>query len=692
MMKYSFSFSLVFFVCSVLFAQNVEFKSSNFKDDKDGFKEAVNNVKIADDFLEAGMELVENQNNPKMNFFNALEKYLLANDFNPNNAELNAKIGQAYLHTSSKEKALKYLQKAIELDADIEPMVYYWLGVAYQYHYKFEQAKAQFDVCQDRMKDKHFDEIKKKVLKRIDECNNAIEFTANPERVWVENIESINTEYPDYCPAISADESMMIFNSKRSGAMADDGYFFSSIYISYNENGKWSKPSPMDPPLNSEKHDECLALSPDGQSMFVYKETNGVGNIYQSFLDGDKWTEPVKLQEAKINTDNNETHASFSHDGIKIYYVTDHSYGNRGGKDIFFSGAMDDFKKSWGKGMGIDRNVNTVYDEGAIYMHPDGKTIYFSSKGHNSMGGYDIFKSERVGNGWSKPVNMGYPINTPYDEQFFVMSANGRHAYLSSDRAGGKGNTDIYLITFLGPEKPTTIDTEDHLLASFVNPIKEARLEGPVKVETKNLTILKGRIIDDFTDKPVAAEIEIVDNVKNEVISRFTSNSSTGKFLISLPSGINYGIAVKAEDYLFHSENFNLPEMADYQLVEKDIRLKNVCIGCKIVLNNIFFDTGKSNLRPESTNELNRLVKLLNDIPKLRIEISGHTDNVGSAKSNQDLSERRAKSVVDYLISKGIAASRLEYKGYGDTDPISTNDTAAGRQLNRRTEFKVLNN
>jgi outer membrane protein OmpA-like peptidoglycan-associated protein len=272
------------------------------------------------------------------------------------------------------------------------------------------------------------------------------------------------------------------------------------------------------------------------------------------------------------------------------------------------------------------------------------------------------------------------------------MSANGRHAYLSSDRAGGKGNTDIYLITFLGPEKPTTIDTEDHLLASFVNRIKEARLEGPVKVETKNLTILKGRIIDDFTDKPVAAEIEIVDNVKNEVISRFTSNSSTGKFLISLPSGINYGIAVKAEDYLFHSENFNLPEMADYQLVEKDIRLKNVCIGCKIVLNNIFFDTGKSNLRPESTNELNRLVKLLNDIPKLRIEISGHTDNVGSAKSNQDLSERRAKSVVDYLISKGIAASRLEYKGYGDTDPISTNDTAAGRQLNRRTEFKVLNN
>jgi outer membrane protein OmpA-like peptidoglycan-associated protein/tetratricopeptide (TPR) repeat protein len=692
MIKY-ISICLLILVFNVsVFSQNVEFKSANFKNDKDGFKEAVNNIKTGDGFLEAGMELVFLQQNPKRNFLDALDKYLPANTFNPNNAELNYKIGKAYLHTANKYEALIFLEKAIKLDSDLEPMAYYWLGVSYQYHYKFVEAKDKFEICEDRMKDNKFDEIKKNVRKNIKACDEAIKMIENPERVWVDNIKIANTQYPDYCPAISVDESMMIFNSKRNGAMADDGNFFSDIYVSYKQNNSWSKPVALGAPLNSDSQDECLALSPDGQSMFVYKEVNGNGDIYQSFLDGEDWSEPVKLQEGKINTDDNESHASFSHDGIKIYYVTDFEYGNKGGKDIYFSGAMSRHKESWGKGMTISRTINTIYDEGSIYMHPDGKTIYFSSKGHNSIGGYDIFKSERVGNGWSAPVNMGYPINTPYDENYFVMSASGRHAYLSSDRENGEGDADIYMITFLGPEKPTTIDTEDHLLASFVNPIKEANIEGPVEVESKNLTVLKGRILDDFTDKPVEAEIEIVDNVKNEVISSFKSNSSTGKFLISLPSGINYGIAVKAEDYLFHSENFNLPEMADYQLVEKDIRLKNVCIGCKIVLNNIFFDTGKSNLRPESTNELTRLLKLMNDIPKLRIEISGHTDNVGSKKSNEQLSERRAKAVVDYLISKGVSASRLEYKGYGDTQPVSPNDTPQGRQQNRRTEFKVLNN
>jgi outer membrane protein OmpA-like peptidoglycan-associated protein len=186
------------------------------------------------------------------------------------------------------------------------------------------------------------------------------------------------------------------------------------------------------------------------------------------------------------------------------------------------------------------------------------------------------------------------------------------------------------------------------------------------------------------------ATIELIDNVKNEVLATFKSNSATGKYLVSLPSGKNYGISVKADNYLFHSENFDLPANADYQEVTKDIALKNVSVGTKIVLKNIFFDFNKSTLRPESTAELERLIKLLNDVPNMRIEISGHTDNKGSAEYNQKLSESRSKSVVDYLVSKGVNSGRLEFKGYGLTQPIASNDTEEGRQENRRTEFKIL--
>jgi len=198
------------------------------------------------------------------------------------------------------------------------------------------------------------------------------------------------------------------------------------------------------------------------------------------------------------------------------------------------------------------------------------------------------------------------------------------------------------------------------------------------------------RITDALTTKPLEATIEIIDNQANQVIASFTSNSSTGKYLVSLPAGKNYGIAVKKEGYLFHSENFDIPNTAAFQQVEKDVELKKVAVGSKIILKNIFFDFDKATLRPESTNELQRLTKLLNDVPTLKIEISGHTDSKGANEYNLKLSDNRAKAVVDYLIKAGISSNRLVYKGYGEEQPISTNETDEGRQLNRRTEFKIL--
>ena len=235
------------------------------------------------------------------------------------------------------------------------------------------------------------------------------------------------------------------------------------------------------------------------------------------------------------------------------------------------------------------------------------------------------------------------------------------------------------------------LNNEDNLLGSLAAPIKETVIAPTVQIKEAQLTILKGVITDELTKQPLEATIEIVDNLKNSVIATFTSNSSTGKYLVSLPAGRNYGIAVKKDNYLFHSENFDIPGTAAYQEVVKDIALNNIAVGSKIILKNIFFDFDKATLRPESTNELERLTNLLKlDAPTLKIEISGHTDSKGADDYNKALSNSRAKAVVDYLVTKGIAAKRLTSVGYGEEQPIATNDTDEGRQLNRRTEFKVL--
>ena len=246
------------------------------------------------------------------------------------------------------------------------------------------------------------------------------------------------------------------------------------------------------------------------------------------------------------------------------------------------------------------------------------------------------------------------------------------------------------MITFFCPEKPLVLSNEDNLLASQLNPVKEMVVEKAVEIKTMRLTVLKGVIKDGFTNEPVEATIKIVDNVKNVEVFTSTSNSKTGRFLVSLPSGRNYGITVEAKDYLFHSENFDLAEATDYKEVEKEIKLSKMNKDVKIVLRNVFFDYGKATLKPESFGELDRLLQLLKDFPKLKIAISGHTDNKGSKNINKPLSENRAKAVVDYLVKNGIPADRLTFAGYADEQPVADNKTEDGRQMNRRVEFKVI--
>ncbi len=441
----------------------------------------------------------------------------------------------------------------------------------------------------------------------------------------------------------------------------------------------------MGAPINTEDHDANSGLSADGQKFLIYIGKNN-GDLYESELKGDSWSKPDRMNK-NINTDFHESSASYSPDGKSVYFVSD-CPGGFGDRDVYMS--TKDNKGRWGKAVNLGNVINTPYGEEGIFAHPDGKTIYFSSEGHNSMGGYDIFKSVFENGKWTQPENLGYPVNTPDDDVFFVVSASGRHGYYASFNAKGYGEKDIYQVTFLGPEKQMVLNTEDNLLASIAAPVKETVIAPVIEAKSAALTILKGVITDGISTKPLEATIEIIDNQRNEIVATFTSNSASGKYLVTLPAGKNYGIAVKKEGYLFHSENFDIPATAAFQEVTKNIALNNVVVGTKIILKNIFFDFDKATLRPESTNELERLTKLLNDVPSLKIEISGHTDSKGAAEYNQTLSKNRAKAVVDYLVKSGIDTKRLTFAGYGKEQPIATNDTDEGRQLNRRTEFKII--
>lgn len=681
-MKKIFSLLAILFITNT-FAQNVEFTKENFKDNKDGLKDAKNAIEDGDKLFEQGYVFYKQ----------AIDFYLKANQFNPNNALLNFKLGKCYLYSNFKLKGIPYLEKSLQLNANADPQSHYVMAKLYHLDMQWDKAISEYKAFQATLQVSEFKELIQEVNKHIEECLTGKELVKKPLRVFIDNVGAeINSQYPDYGPVISADESVMLFTSRRpntTGGGMDPviNEYFEDIYISTKSGDKWTPAKNMGKPVNTEDHDANSGLSADGQKFLIYIGKNN-GDLYEAELKGDAWSKPERMNK-NINTDFHESSACYSPDGKTVYFVSDKPDGGLGDRDIYLS--TKDEKGKWGKAVNLGPTINTAYGEEGVFIHPDGKTMYFSSQGHKTMGGYDIFKSVLENGKWSDPVNLGYPVNTPDDDVFFVTSASGKHGYYASFNANGFGEKDIYMITFLGLEKPMVLNNEDNLLASQTAPVKETVIAPIVQIKEAQLTILKGVITDDLTKKPLEATIDIIDNLKNEVIASFTSNSSTGKYLVSLPAGRNYGIAVKKENYLFHSENFDIPNTAAYQEVVKDVALKNIAVGSKIILKNIFFDFDKATLRPESTNELERLTNLLKvDAPTLKIEISGHTDSKGADAYNKTLSNNRAKAVVDYLVSKGIAADRLTSAGYGEEQPIATNDTDEGRQLNRRTEFKII--
>lgn len=651
------TFLILVFITVYSFSQtDVKFTASNFPGQSEKLSMVKKQIKNAD-------ILVFTENNiPE-----GLKLYQKAYEFNPNNSELNFKIGYCYYNTTQKYDCLIYFEKAYQLNPKVDKKIEYYLARGYHLNYQFDKAIQFYTNYTAIVKDKiELEEIGK----YITECRNGKELLKDTTKVEIINLgENVNTEYREYGPMVTADGSRLYFTSRRKGTtggqIADDGMYFEDIYETVKTETGWTKARSVGTPLNTKMHDAVVGLSPNGQILFIYMDANG-GDIYVSDLRGSKWTKPI-LISGSVNSKYHESKACISYDNKTLYYISDNPAISIGGRDIFYS-TLDN-SGHWTPPTNLGPVVNTPYDEVDLFLHPDGRTMYFCSKGHNTMGGLDIFKTTKNADGqWTTPINIGYPINTPLDDAFFVTTASGKTAYYASVRPEGFGLHDLYELRF--PVDEVTKPIEERVL----------------------VTLVKGTVRDAVTTFPLEAKIDIIDNSIDEVVAEFTTNSQSGAYLINLPSGKNYGINVSKDGYLFHSENFNIADTADYNEVVIDINLQRIEVGTTIVLKNIFFDYDKATLRPESFAELNRVVAILNKQPKLKIEISGHTDNKGAIEYNKQLSKARAKTVVDYLIDKGIAADRLTYEGYAFEKPIATNDTDEGRQLNRRVEFKVISN
>jgi outer membrane protein OmpA-like peptidoglycan-associated protein len=387
----------------------------------------------------------------------------------------------------------------------------------------------------------------------------------------------------------------------------------------------------------------------------------GSCDIFYSQKVNGRWTRPRNAGPS-VNTNHWETQPSFSSDGKTLYFIR--GIRGRSGireQDIYTSTIGEDGKFSMA--VKITTVVNSPMKEESVFIHPDNLTLYFSSDGHPGMGGLDIFMSKRTpGGDWGTPVNLGYPINTFSDENSLLVDPAGKLAFFASDRKGGYGGLDIY------------------------------QFELPEGVRPEKITYVKGKVYNARTKEPLEANFELLDLDLQELVTRSYSGMN-GEFFLTLTTNRNYLVNVSRPGFLFYSDNFSLKEIAadfnkPYLL---DIPLQPIDTGSVVELKNIFFDVNKWDLKPESKAELEKLVSFLQKNPTLRIELGGHTDNSGDKKFNLTLSANRAKAVYDYLLLNGkIAASRLTYKGYGDSRPKVPNDTPENKARNRRTEFKVI--
>jgi outer membrane protein OmpA-like peptidoglycan-associated protein len=568
-------------------------------------------------------------------------------------------LAEVYEDLNQPLDAIGIYRKGLSLNNDFYPYGFVRLGNLELSEGMYEEARLsyeQFLNLQDKDPN-HIDKAREGLLR----CNFAINALKNPVDFNPVNLgPSVNTAGDEYWPSISADEQTLVItrlvkSEELPGKVQED------FYISKWQDDGWEVMKSAGSPLNTSDNEGAQTLSGDGRYM-VFTACNrkdGLGrcDLYFTVKEGDKWSTPRNIG-SPVNTKYRETQPSLSSDGRTLYFSSDRP-GGTGLHDIWVSTRNEN--DQWLPPENLGNTVNTRGIEMSPFIHPDNRSLYFSSDGHLGLGGYDLFVARKDSLGkWQNAVNLGYPINTHRDEIGLVVNSRGDKAYYASDvnKANGK---DIYIFNL------------------------------PVQSRPGIVNYMKGKVFDASSLQVLKAQFELIDLENGNTIYQSYSDSLTGEFLVSIPTQSNYMLNASRKGYLFYSENFALRGIYDADKpFLKDVPLQPLEVGKSIILKNVFYEVDSFALKTESEAELNKVVKFLQQNPHIRIEISGHTDNTGNPDYNQLLSENRAKTAASYLVAASIRSERIVSKGYGMNTPVATNDTEAGRALNRRTELKII--
>ena len=656
---------------------------------------------------EQGEEYIE-----KGNFPAAIEIYESLIAESPEDPVLNFYLGYCYLNTTThKDEATKYLQKAIDPsngrqspadDRVISVIVQNWkaienvpieasyfLGRAFHFNYKFKEAVDVYEDMLPRIPPREVEFIKM-IEREIEICNYAIDITKDEIPMSIENLgEMINTEFSDHSPVVSADETLMIFSTLRSAGEDDDettedGQYIEKIYFSTkDENGDWTPARIVENVNDPEKNNASISLSTDGNQLYIYRDDKGNGNIYYSEKDGNTWSEPEKLGR-NINSRSREAHAALSADGSTLIFSSNRKVGSvrilgmrfggyRNGMDLYMAKRLPNGE--WGEAEHLGDVINTEYDEDAPYIHPDG-TLFFSSTGHKTMGGFDIFSAKSDENGgYAEPENIGYPINTTDDDIYYVLSSSGLRAYYASTQQNevSQGRADIYLIGY----------SDDNII---------------------NGEALTG-IVELCDDKPTdIVKITVTDRETDEITGIYTPHAETGKYVLILPPNKKFDVKYEADGYETIIDSIITDERQSYINLKKSVEIEKTLMcnpdfaGGALSINNILFDLDVYDKfqQPEAYNNLKAFAKFLKEHPTVTVEINGHACERGSGAYNIGLSKRRANFVKNYLVNEGVNADNLLIKAHGYNTPIGINKNADGSfreesmRFNRRVEFRIV--
>jgi len=636
----------------------------------------------------------------------ARDQMVIAANYDPNNLKANFEAGHLHLKTINKEQAAKFFLRVYQRDPDYKFDLEFWIAKSYQFGQDFDKALDYYNRYKTKLQNKPNYQGKDKtplteVERKIFECQNGKEYLSNPGQYSIVNIgREINSEYEDYAPVLNESESEIVFTSRRrddnlNQNVFDDNKPYEDIFIAEKKGASWGQASNIGAKVNTPYHDSNLALSSDGSTLFIYNDDNG-GDIYFCERVNGEWGEPTPLPGI-INSTYEENSITISRDEKTIYFSSNRP-GGYGGLDIYR--ATKDSKGEWSGVKNMGPKINTEFDDSSPFIDYDLKTLYFSSKGRKGMGGYDIFKSvfmEENGGEWSEPQNIGFPINTPDDDIFYVRSKDGKRAYYSSVREDGLGYTDIYMITEPPPsavkepvvtkEEPKK-DTVAVAVVTDPEPIKQP------DTKTINPSTFTVKVVDAESQSPIEAKIGLKGLRDNVIVPMKTNTAGEYEFSLVASQTKDYRLSVEAEGYSFQNINVKLEgASANAKSVNRTVVMRKLQVGSVSILRNIYFDFGKAKFTTEAYPELNKLVTMMQQNTNLNVEIAGHTDSYGSSSMNLSLSKRRAEAVKDYLVKNGIDTRRITPAGYGETKPLASNDDEDdGRELNRRVEFKVLKN